>query len=173
MTRKNAKYWYDFGGEYYSLKIWPNSLTPQHNRLVNLANESGKYRVFYCSPGFIRQSEYVDFYEKGEIAKNSIYVSCKDLPQISDDEKHDISYTIFPRRFIMHSDAFEIANGMDYDEFIKSAMDSEAYSSIEECVQELSDEFNINVSHYDSTQIKLRAIATHLFVQESIHLVLF
>lgn len=173
LTRNNAKYWSEFNDEYYLFKIWPDSLTPQHNKLVDLANKDVRYNVFYCSPAFIKDSEYSDFYEKGEIAKNSIYVSCKNLYKINGDDKHDISYTIDPRKAIMHSDNPQPLRSLGYEEFVKAVKDSKPYSNLEECVHELSKEFEIQFSCNQSTQEQLQVIANELLVKRDIHLLLF
>ena len=108
-----------------------------------------------------------------KIAKNSIYVSCKDLDKINGDDKHDISYTINPRKAIMHSNNPQTLRSLGYEEFAKDVKDSKPYSNLEECVHELSKEFEIEFSYNRSTQEQLQVIANELLVKRDIHLLLF
>lgn len=100
-------------------------------------------------------------------------VSCKDLDKINGDDKHDISYTINPRRTIMHSNNPQILKSLGYEEFSKDVKDSKPYSDLKECVLELSKTFEIEISYNQSTQEQLQMIANELLVKRDIHLLLF
>lgn len=112
----------------------------------------------------------MDFYEKEEIVKNSIYVPCRDWDKINGDDKHDISYTIDPRKAIMHSNNPQTLRGMGYEEFARDVKDSGPYSDLKECTHELSKTFEIEISNDQSTQKQLQMIANELLVKRDIHL---
>lgn len=171
LTRKNAKYWSYFSGPYYKFKIWPDLLTPQHNKLIELANSDKRYNVFYCSPSFIDVDELQLFYHKKEIAKNSIFVPCKNLSKINGKDKHDICYTINPRKIVMHSDIYEV-NGMDYNEFIMEISECQ-YSNSEEVIDNLSQILKIDINKNLSSPEQLRIIAENLLCEYNIQTLLF
>ena len=174
LTRSNAKHWRDFGGDYYNFKLWKTEETPQHNNLVKLANKDHINRVFYCAPAFIEEKEFQIYYEKEEIAKNSIYISCKDLPIIpKGDERHSISYRIFPSRVHkMYSEPVEI-KGMTLEEVLCLAQQSDPYDGLEDFVSQLSRNVGLDLGHPESVQERLWAIARHLLVRYNLSLVLF
>ena len=174
-TRKHAKHWNDFKKEYYQFKIWPDSKTHQHNDLVDLANKSAKNRVFYCAPAFISNIEFENYYTKGEVLQNSIFVDCKTLWKISGDDKHCVCFLPDPKvNPIMHSEPVEITR-MDCKEVVQDIMQAESYRNLEECVYELSQQFAEGLkeecSNY-SLQGKLEAISKYLFMKKNIYLVL-
>lgn len=172
LERSNAKYWIDFSSEYYEFKIWPDSLTGQHNRLVELGNANKRNKVFYCSPAFIKQEEYDSFYKNNSISINSIMVECKSLSKISGNDKHVITYKMNPRIYHMHSDDQQY-DAMNYYEFINYVKESKPYENLEECLNMLGDEFNITLSDSTNLQRKLNSLAYELLIKYDLFLLLF
>lgn len=188
-TRSNALYWNDFYTSYYQFKLWPHDLSPQHNNLVTLANADPRHNVFYCSPAFIERSEYSAFYQRQEIAKNSIYIPCRNLPQIQGMDQHHICYTLHPRQFVMHSDPVEVI-ALDFDDFLVKMQQSERFSSLESLIHHLTillsevdplfensvyaeNRYTSNFRLSDSPYTRYRHIANYLLKSQNIHLLVF
>lgn len=172
-TTSNGKYWPSFEGPYYEFKIWPKDITPQHNKLVELANLDPHNNVFYCSPCFHTFKEFKENYCQRTIAKNSIYVPCKNLPQIYENDKHNICYTLKPKRkFEMHSDVFDV-DAFDIDEFIVDIENTPTYKNLHECLINISEKFSIDVRNIHNDYIKLYyRIAEYLFMNENLFMIL-
>lgn len=155
--KSNSKYWPTYNAPYYVFKIWPDNLTHQHNNLIKLAKSNKCNRVYYCSPGFNTDDEFDRHYKKKTIANNSIYVPCADsrVRTISGADKHDISYTITPKRdFHMHSEEFRIV-GLDYEGFISDINKSETYDSIVDCLLSITEVIDMGDTRAEISQ-KLR-----------------
>ncbi len=171
-TRSNAAHWSDFSTSYYQFKIWDASRTDQHNLLVSLAQKDPRYRVYYCSPAFISQTDYTNFYLTERIARNSIFVPCKTLPPISGNDQHHICYTRDPERYQMYSNP-QVIRGMEWETFLSEVRKSEPYPSLETCLTDISQKFEIQLSDFDSPEKMYREIAAPLLVRHNLHLILF
>lgn len=183
-TKSNSKYWKTYNAPYYVFKIWPDNLSHQHNNLIKLAKTDKRYRVYYCSPGFNTGEEFDRYYKSGTIANNSIYVPCNDpsLIKIYGADKHDISYTIKPKReFNMHSDEFCIV-GLDYQGFEIDINEGAKFNGIGECLLSITetldmDDTNCDVCHklseslyadsYEGMKDVYDSISEYLMIQEN------
>lgn len=199
LLRTNSKYWFFHNQPYFQFKIWPFPPCEQHNILVNLANKDPRNQVFYCSPAFIEQWMFSALYAKKQVLQNSIFISCKSLPYTEEKEHHSISYTLFPRRCVMHSEPVE-AECLDLKRLLPLLQEGQCYGSLEECVFTLAQQLELEETvvpfqwqpepedrqffdspfHGDNMpppedpiQAKLLQVSSTLLAQYGAHLVLF
>ncbi|SRR5579871_198568 len=90
LTRPNASEWGLFNRDYYRFNVYPDTRSPQHNRLVDLAR-SGE-AVFYCAPMFSGFPQYANLYSTRTVADNSAFVPCGALPKITGGQPHHVIY---------------------------------------------------------------------------------
>lgn len=161
MVRSYSKYWSTYGRPYFEFEVYPASITEQHNRLKDLAGTPGNC-VFYCSPCFNRLDEYDYYYVNELIARNTIYISLKNLPRNSGSDKHCITYTDYPhKKCNWHSVENEVS-AYDYAEFIDSVSSTKPYDNLEECIRSLVEFLSINIDYNAGMANKLGIIANHL-----------
>lgn len=199
LLRTNAKYWSSHNQPYFQFKIWPDPPCKQHNTLVDLAKKDPRNQVFYCSPAFVEQTVFNTFYTRGQVLQNSIFVSCASLSYTGFKERHSISYTLNPRRSVMHSEPVEV-ECLSLERLLPLVQDGYSYGSLEECVSSLAQQLELDetavpfqwqpepedrqFSDYpfhgdniprreDPTQSKLLQVASTLLAQYGAHLVLF
>ena len=172
-TTKKGKYWEEFKEPYYEFKIWPDSLTHQHNELVDLAKADPRNRVYYCSPGFHTFEEFDKNYTDRTIARKSIYVPCAALPKISGNDKHDISYTFKSKKRIykMHSQEFEI-QAFDIEELKADVENAVPYENIHTCLASIAEIFSIDIKNVESDMEKFDKIADYLLMHKNLNMLL-
>lgn len=175
LTRSNSSYWRLHNNkEYFEFEIWPHNLTEQHNKLIDLANKDPHNKVYYCSPGFIKQNEFQNHYNNRDISKNSIYVPCKYLSKNAGYDKHSISYTIIPqKKYYYHSEPKEIEVSCDFEYLIKDIKESKPYENIEQCLMNVSEIFSVNIGNYKTDLEKFNAISNELLKRENLNILLF
>ena len=159
-VRKSAKYWMEFGSEYFKFDIYADNMSPQHNLLVQLAKKE-KNNVFYCAPAFIEYEKMVEFYNNKQVSKNSIFVNCRSLKEIQGDEKHDICFTINPVRCIMHSSDFFVVDDVfiDMDKLVEQATH---FKNIYDFFYECRSVFNNDIIVSDNISNSFSNIADYL-----------
>ena len=141
--------------------------------MVELANSDPANKVFYCSPGFIEQTAFNEYYCKDEIMKNSMMIPCKNLGKITGNEKHVITYQLKPcRKYHMHS---EVQEGiiLEFDEQINMLKNSVPYPSVHEFINSIAECFKIQLGRNVDDQINLRKVSHELLIKYNLHLVLF
>lgn len=92
LTTNRAHEWEFFEREYYRFKIYPDSRSPQHNLLINLAHRNRRNLVVYCAPQFINFDEWRQYHLNGTVLAHSVLIDCYDLPPINGVEEHCICY---------------------------------------------------------------------------------
>ncbi|MCR4655979.1 MAG: hypothetical protein K5770_07115 [Lachnospiraceae bacterium] len=171
-TTKSAKYWKDHNQAYYEFKIYPQTISNQHNALVKLAKEDERNRVYYCSPGFITCDEYNEYYRRSKIDANSIYVPLNTMNKISGSDWHSVSYTLSPYKYSrMHSDS-EDCRSLTSEEFYSDIAEMPSYDSFESCVSSLAERFEVDVSGCENNREKAHAISSELMARYNLNLLL-
>lgn len=173
LTKAYANHWGLYMGNYYEFDIRPLEKSSQHNDLVDLANSDSRFRVFYCAPGFIKNSEYQDYYTRGEIIENSIFVPCKQLVRIRRGETHTITFVINPRRRAkMHSEVYNIKSYGE-EEFWREVEQGESFKNLEECVTKLSKAMKIDVNREYAVEEQLERMQVELMMRKNICMVVY
>lgn len=171
LTRRNAKEWPEFNREYFRISIYPDNESHQHNILCDIARQDRRNQVFYCAPAFTEELELYDYHNAHQVAQNSVFINCYELPQINGSDEHNICYAIDPEDAIMHSEPF----GIDAKNGWKWISDeSERYGSVEEFISISSEKYRIPVNKVieeDSIGAKLR-ILSDFFISKGIHMML-
>lgn len=173
LTRTYARHWSDFYGEYYEFKIWPDSLTPQHNKLVDLAVHDFRNAVFYCAPAFIKEDDFQNYYRSNTICINSMMINCRHLAKIAGTDQHVITYRLDPRKYYMHSDNYSENYGANYDELISMLQNTAPYDDLQTCLSALCRTFNIFCDESNSIQETLHMVSSELLIRYNTTLVLF
>lgn len=171
-TTANAKHWSTFGAPYYKFKIWPDSMTPQHNKLVDLAKEDPRNKVYYCSPGFHTNEEFNENYANKRLSTQSIYVPCGSLPKISGEDWHDICYTLAPARiYKMHSEEFSI-EAFDIEGLKRDVENATPYESVHKCLIDIAEKFSVNVRDVEDDRARFDIIANDLLMRRNLNMIL-
>ncbi len=109
LTRSTASEWREMSGKkYYRFHLYPASHSPQHNNLCRLARKSRRNQVFYCAPAFIEYEQLADFHNLRCVSQNSVFINCYYLPEIEEDDRHNICYKINPEAAVMNSEPRQI-----------------------------------------------------------------
>lgn len=167
-TQSNARYWSEMGVPYFEIKIWPATLSPQHNNLRDLARKDPRNKVFYCAPRFHTNREYGYNYMKETIAQNSVYIPCGSLKPIAGNDEHNICYTENPRvPHVMHSEPLSI-KGLTLQELESDIEKAPTYQNIMECLLSVAERFSINITDRANSNKMYDEIANHLLVKENI-----
>lgn len=96
LAHRTAKERHLFGGSaYFRFKPYPQSISNQHNKLVDLGRKTPN--VFYCAPAFITETEYFSFHNTKAVITNSVFVPCGQLPHNSGRNQHSVVFNISPR----------------------------------------------------------------------------
>lgn len=141
-TSSRAAYWSCYYKPYYTIKIRPDSVSHQHNNLVDWARNPHN-RVYYCAPRFSESNEFFEHFRLGNIYRNSIYVPCSTLRRISGSDKHEITYTdVAGDGYRMHSKE-SIIKAFSGDEFMEDVMEAEAYDNIYDCLNSIQAMFGL------------------------------
>lgn len=167
LTKSNAKEWDEFQRDYYRIAIYPDSESQQHNNLWKLAQANRRNQVYYCAPAFTSEAELEYFHSTNTVAKNSGFINCYNLSSINGSDKHNICYTINPKRAVMHSERkeIEIISGWGW------ALDNKMkYDSLGEFIDSISDFCGVQVSKEDSF-FSLQTIADY-FNRQGVHMLL-
>lgn len=171
-TRKSSKRWSRFKREYFRFKIWPDNLTHQHNNLIKLAKADPHNKVYYCSPGFIKCTEYDKYYKDEVIAIKSIYVPCKGLATIKGDDKHEICYRMDPdRMYKMYSEERNIV-GFTLEQFWADVENAPSYESIDICIKTLAACLDVDTNAFENKSALLYELTRILAVNYNLSLVL-
>lgn len=171
-TTANSKYWNEMGGPYYEFHIWPDSTSPQHNNLLNLAASNPRNKVYYCSPRFHTNREYEVNYRNKAIASNSVYVPCGTLMRITGSDAHSICYTKDPRTApVMHSEP-HFATGFGLDQLWSDIENSPTYQNASECLFLIAEKFSIDVRDKNNTVNMYYEIANYLLMNENLIFIL-
>ena len=142
-TSRRARYWSDYGKTYYSIKIWPDSVSHQHNTLVDLAADPHN-RVYYCAPRFSESNEYYYHFRRGDIYRNSVYVPCRALSLISGSDKHEITYSDDACDSYQWHSYKSIIKAFSGDEFMEDVMEARAYDNIYDCLNSIQAMFGLS-----------------------------
>jgi len=139
----NSKYWTDYYKPYFIFKIWPDSVSQQHNNLKKLALSDPHNKVYYCAPRFYKNDDFDKHYKLGDIYRNSIYVPCGTLMTISGSDKHNIVYTDdHSDSPIMHSDKIKVES-LDSEALLQDVCEAKPYDNIYECLNKVQDLFEL------------------------------
>lgn len=115
LTRNYAKEWRLFYGPYFRFMIYPETVSPQHNILINLSKN--QQFVFYLAPAFISYAEYYKYFNSRSITEESIFVPCNLLPRAYE-EYHHIVYSNVSRGFYWCSEAEPITGVLGIKDMI-------------------------------------------------------
>jgi hypothetical protein len=80
-----------FSRRFYRMYVRPKASSRQHQLLLELERQRIG-RVYYCAPAFHTLGQLNDFYNANRIARYSRFVKPSELPLISDDEDHWLSF---------------------------------------------------------------------------------
>lgn len=100
LTISLAKYWDDFGGQYYRFNIHDDI---QHNTLVTLDDHLGS--AGYVVPGFHKNDERHRYINDDGLLDNSLFLQ---PDQTASNDDHEICYTISPMDATMYSEPVDI-----------------------------------------------------------------
>ena len=67
----------------------------------------------------------------------------------------------------------QVIRGMKWETFLSEVQESEPYPSLETCLTDISQKFEIQLSDFDSPEKMYREIAAPLLVRHNLHLILF
>lgn len=67
----------------------------------------------------------------------------------------------------------QVIRGMEWETFLSEVRKSEPYPSLETCLTDISQKFEIQLSDFDSPEKMYREIAGPLLVRHNLHLILF
>jgi hypothetical protein len=95
-----------FGGSYYTYPIKKRSIS-QQNVMLHLLSKGGE-DVSYTSPLFHQRKAFIENFRNHKICENSISFDPGEIPLISDDEQHYISYDVMGTKGVIKSDFKEI-----------------------------------------------------------------
>ncbi len=74
----------------------------QHNVLCELSRTKGN--AFYCAPRFHLSHELGSYFRNASIAANSIFLNPLDVGEVTDEERHNITYDVLGRNPTLHSE---------------------------------------------------------------------
>lgn len=172
MITRKAKHWKAFGMPYYEFHLWPDDISHQHNKLVELANADPRNRVYYCSPGFNTVKEFEHNYYNNTISKKSIYVPCKTLAKISGNDKHDICYTLEPARIHKMYSEEKTIKAFDIDELMADIESGDSYINAHDCLINIANYFSIDVSKVQDDVKMYDIISKYLLMNINVFMVL-
>lgn len=91
LTRRPAKYWDYYQKGYFRFEITPLTKSCQHNLLKQLASLNED--VYYAAPLFSTTGEFEQAFFQSRVDARSIWVNLRDLPCLTDNEQHHITFT--------------------------------------------------------------------------------
>ena len=108
MTTARTLYWSDYDQPHLRLTVYPRAKSNQHNLLKQLARTEPE--VYYAAPGFYRERDFGEYFVGNAMVRNSAFFSLADLPNITDEEPHHITYRSGQDGFRWHSQDDEYSN---------------------------------------------------------------
>lgn len=171
LYKKHAKYIADntYTSPYFEMKIWPQSISPQHNLLNKLAQIPSNH-VYYCTPKFTTQDKFMKYFKNETIGTNSLLIPCENLPPIQGNDKHVITYTDLNNDFIMHSDPFS-SYSAPFHLIVSEIVTGETYNEIDSFIHIISDILGIKWENITNEE-KLVSITDILFFTFNIQLMI-
>lgn len=171
LYKKNAKYIADktYKSPYFEMKIWPHTISPQHNLLIKLAQTPSNH-VYYCTPKFTTQNDFTKYFTNDTIGTNSLLIPCENLPLIQGNVKHVITYTDLNNDFIMHSDPFS-SYSAPFHLIVSKIITGETYHEIDSFIHIISDILGIKWKNRTNDE-KLASITDILFFTFNIQLII-
>lgn len=115
LTNNKAKEWFDFNSSYFRFKIYSDNISHQHNLLLDLTKKFQE-SVYYVAPLFYKRTQFVNFYNKGNLHFNTSYIKCNNLAKISGNAKHCICYN--NKKCYMYSEPKEIKEQYSGEKFL-------------------------------------------------------
>ena len=112
LDRRNAIHWQDHGRPHFRVRVTtrprPNrpAGTDQHSNLKRLAKTMD--HVFYVAPRFHSQDEFDRLFLQGQVTDNSLWAPLKDLPSVSDNDIHYMTFTNDQKEPWWHSEAVRL-----------------------------------------------------------------
>lgn len=92
MTRSDAREWSSFNKPYFRFNIYPDSISHQHNLLIDLAS-TFPHSVYYVGPLFFSYSTFANIVMNRILVHNSEFISLNRFRHITGDEEHTICYS--------------------------------------------------------------------------------
>jgi hypothetical protein len=121
LKTRRAKQWTYYGAPYFRMSIRKRTHSNQHTLLRGLS--ATEPEVYYAAPEFYRQADFNVAFVSNSIIMNSMCAPLKDLPDLTDDEQHYITYCKGEMGFHWHSEIakhFEIpTSGRDWVERLR------------------------------------------------------
>ena len=107
MKRRHPKNkWHFYNSKFYRFKIYPDTTSPQHNLLIELAEKEPL--VYYCAPRFATKREYYDHFLNQNITNQSVFIPCNQFTRISGSVEHRITYNQAGTKGFFHSEAMPL-----------------------------------------------------------------
>lgn len=97
LTRRTAKQWPVFNSSFYRFPVYRRIESPQHNLLVRLAKSQP--HVYYCAPLFYKDGDFNSYFMQKSLLDYSLFIPCKGLPELTDDDQHYIAYNATGRAY--------------------------------------------------------------------------
>ena len=88
--------------------------TDQHTRLKHLAKTVDD--VFYVAPRFHSEEEFNRLFLQGKVTNNSLWAPLKDLPLVSDNDAHYMTFTRSQTVPLWHSEAVRLEGNFTAEE---------------------------------------------------------
>lgn len=112
LNRSNAIHWQNHRRSHYRVRVTtrprPNrpAGTDQHSNLKRLAKTVDD--VFYVAPRFHNEDEFNRLFLQGQVTDNSLWASLKNLPCVSDNDVHYMTFTRDQKEPWWHSEAVRL-----------------------------------------------------------------
>ena len=112
LNRSNAIHWQNHRRSHYRVRVTtrprPNrpAGTDQHSNLKRLAKTVDD--VFYVAPRFHNEDEFSRLFLQGQVTDNSLWAPLKDLPCVSDNGVHYMSFNRDQKEPWWHSEAVRL-----------------------------------------------------------------
>ena len=109
LNRRNAIHWQNHRRSHYRVRVTTRPRrnqpagTDQHSKLKRLAKTVDD--VFYVAPRFHSEDEFSRFFLQGQVTDNSLWAPLKDLPCVSDNDVHYMTFTRGQEEPWWHSEA--------------------------------------------------------------------
>lgn len=102
LTRSNANYWSFYGSTFFRIAIGQSGKPRQHNLLCDLSRREDE--VYYAAPIFYRQREFNRAFASARVLVESAMIPLNQLPEITDRQRHHITYHSTKPGFRWHSE---------------------------------------------------------------------
>ena len=120
LNRRNTIHWKDHLGSHYRVRVTTRprygrpSGTDQHTRLKRLATTVDD--VFYVAPRFHSEYEFNGLFAQARVTDNSLWAPLKDLPWVTDDDVHFMTFTRNQKKPWWHSEVVELKGDFTAEE---------------------------------------------------------